>query len=329
MRIGIMSFAHLHAEGYIQNLRTLPDIDLIGIADDDLARGKYFAKQFNAHLFNSYEALLAQNPDGVLVCSENAYHYPLVKMAAEAGIKHILSEKPLATTLEDAQAMLDVCEEHGVHLMTAFPMRFSTPMMEVKNALSGLGKIHALKGTNQGECPKHLRAWFVDKQLAGGGALMDHTVHLADILRWYLQCEVVEVYAQTNQILYASDVDVETGGLVMLTFEDGTFATIDCSWSKPPYYPTWGGLTLEAIGENGFVTVDAFNQRLTVYRHENQRPVYSGWGSDANQAMIDEFAASIRENRAPAVTGYDGYKTVEIALAAYRSAESGQPVTLA
>ncbi len=328
MRIGIMSFAHLHAESYIHNLRAIPDVEMIGIADEDRERGQHFATLFNARLFDSYDALLAEKPDGVVVCSENSKHYPLVKLAAESGVKHILSEKPLATTLEDAEAMMGICEHNRTYLMTAFPMRFSTPMLEVKNALGNLGQIRACKGTNQGECPKHLRAWFVDKTLAGGGAVMDHTVHLADILRWYLQSEVVEVFAQTNKILYASDVEVETGGLVMLTFENGVFATIDCSWSKPPYYPTWGGLTLDIVGENGFISVDAFNQRLTVYRHENQRPLYAGWGSDANQAMMNEFAASIREKRTPAVTGYDGYKAVEIALAAYRSAELGQPVRL-
>lgn len=329
VRIGILSFAHLHAEGYIHNLRANPDVDMIGIADEDLARGRHFAGQFDAQLFGSYDALLAEKPDGILVCSENARHYPLTQMAAEAGV-HVLSEKPLATRLEEAHAMLDVCHEAGVHLMTAFPMRFSTPLVEVKNALPQLGQIYGCNTTNQGECPKYHRAWFVDKQLAGGGAVMDHTVHLADVLRWYLECEVVEVYADLNRILYADQVaeDVETGGLVMLTFENGTFATIDCSWSKPPYYPTWGGLGLELVGENGLVTVDAFKQRMTVYRHADERPTYGYWGSDANQAMVDEFVNAIKENRAPSVTGEDGLAAVEIALAAYQSAASGQPVQL-
>lgn len=330
MRIGMLSFAHLHAESYIHNLRAIPDVEMIGIADEDQERGRHFAQVFNAHLFDSYAALLAEKPDGVVICSENSKHYALVQMAAEAGVKHILSEKPLATTLEDADAMMGVCESHQAYLMTAFPMRFNTPMLEVKKLVDAntFGRIYACKGTNQGECPKHHRAWFVDKHLAGGGAIMDHTVHLADILRWCLKSEVVEVFAETNHILYADEVEVETGGLVMLRFENGVFASIDCSWSKPPYYPTWGGLTLEVIGEQGFVTMDAFNQRLTVYRHEVQRPLFYGWGSDSNQAMMNEFAASIRENRAPSVTGYDGYKALEIALAAYRSAETGAPVSI-
>ncbi len=94
MRLGIMSFAHLHAENYLGALLTLPDVEVIGIADENMRRGQHFASQFGVRLFESYAALLAAEPDGVIVCSENARHLPLVKMAAEAGV-HVLCEKPL------------------------------------------------------------------------------------------------------------------------------------------------------------------------------------------------------------------------------------------
>jgi predicted dehydrogenase len=329
MKIGIMSFAHLHAEAYIQHLRAMPGVEVIGLADDDPQRGRHFARQFDAHLFESYEALLAARPDAVLICSENSRHRPLAELAAAAGA-HVLSEKPLATTLDDAQAMLDACARAGVILMTAFPMRFSAPLREVKARLDAgeLGRIYCFNATNQGELPRHHRAWFVDKELAGGGAVMDHTVHLADMLRWYLESEVVEVYAQTNHILHADTTEVETGGLLMLTFANGVFATVDCSWSKPAYYPTWGGLTFELIADRGAVMVDAFKQNLTIYRHDLQRPQWAYWGSDANRAMLDEFVAAIREDRPPSVTGMDGYRALEVTLAAYESAQRGQPVRL-
>jgi predicted dehydrogenase len=330
MKIGIMSLAHLHAEGYIQNLRASPGAEMIGLADEDQARGQHFAELFEARLYPSYETLLAEQPDGVLVCSENARHRPLVELVARAGV-HILSEKPLATNLADARAMVDVCQETGVILMTAFPMRFSPPLLEVKAKLDegSLGRIYACNTTNQGQMPIAHREWFVDKALAGGGAVMDHVVHLADALRWYLNSEVVEVYAQTNQILHTDRVAVETGGLVMLTFADGAFASIDCSWSKPLNYPTWGGLTMELISERGLTIIDGFSQNLNIYNHRTGSHYWRYWGSDANQGMIDEFVAAIREQRPPRVTGEDGYKALEIALAVYESAESGQPVKLA
>jgi predicted dehydrogenase len=329
MKIGIMSFAHLHAEAYIGNLRTIPGVEMMGLADEDAARGRHFADLFNARLYPSYEAMLADKPDGVVVCSENAHHRPLVELAAQAGV-HVLSEKPLATNLADAQAMLDACRSAGVMLMTAFPMRFSAPLLEVKTILDEgrLGQLYGFNTTNQGQMPIKHRAWFVDKHLAGGGAVMDHTVHLADILRWFLRSEVVEVYAQTNHILHANTVAVETGGLLLLTFANGIFASLDCSWSKPLNYPTWGGLTLELISERGLVVVDAFSQNLNVYNQLQASHSWAYWGSDANQAMLEEFMAAIREQRPPTVTGEDGYKALEVALAAYQSAEIGRPVRL-
>src|SRR5205085_7500586 len=132
----------------------------------------------------------------------------------------------------DAQAMLEACQKAGVNLMMALPMRFSPPLIEIKARLDsgGLGRVYCFNATNQGEVPSQYRRWFVERALAGGGAVMDHTVHLADVMRWYLGSEVVEVYARTSRLLAADDVEVETAGLMMLTFANGVFATIDCSW---------------------------------------------------------------------------------------------------
>ena len=329
MRLGLLSFAHVHAEAYAHNLGTMPGIEFVGVADEDRARGGYYAHLYNAPLYPSYDSLLAEQPDGVVVCSENAKHRHLVELAAQAGV-HALCEKPLATTLADAQAMLDACAQAGVILMTAFPMRFSAPLLEIKGLLErgGIGKVLACSGANQGQLPKRYRDWFVDKRLAGGGAVMDHVVHLADILRWYLGSEVVEVYAQLNRIMHRDAVDVETGGLLMLTFADGTFASIDCSWSRPFNYPTWGGLTFDLIGQTGVVNVDAFRQNMVLYSNLNEHPSWLAWQSDPDRAMIADFVAAIRDQRAPGVTGEDGYKALEVALAAYRSDELGRPVSL-
>lgn len=329
MKIGIMSFAHHHAEWYIQNLRDLEDVEIAGVADDDSLRAQRFAELYGVPYAPGYEALLDGRPDGVIVASENSRHRPLVDMAAAAGV-HVLCEKPLATTLADARAVVDACDRAGVLLMTAFPMRFSAPLLAVKQQLESgeLGEVYAFNGVNQGELPTAHRDWFVDKELAGGGAIIDHTVHLVDIMRWYLGSEVEEVYAQSNRIIYGDQVDVETGALEMLRFQNGVFATIDASWSRPPYWPTWGGLAFELVAERGAILVDAFSQNLTVYRHDVGRANWLYWGSDANQAMIAEFVAAIREQRPPLVTGMDGYRAVEVALAAYDSAASGEPVLL-
>lgn len=328
MKIGILSFAHVHAEAYIHNLLAIPSLEMIGLADEDEARGRQYAHEFDVHLYPNYEALLV-DADGVIICSENSRHRSLTELAAQAGV-HVLCEKPLATTLADAQAMIDHCRSAGVILMMAFPMRFSVPVKQVKERLNlgDLGQVYCLNTTNQGRMPINERRWFVDKELAGGGAMMDHIVHLADIMRWCLGQEVREVYAQANKILHAEKVDVETGGLIMLTFADGTFASIDASWSKPLNYPTWGGLTMEIISQRGLTVVDAFSQNINRFVQDPPENTWVYWGSDSNQAMVEEFVSAIEQNRQPEVTGEDGYKALEIVLAAYQSAESGQPVAL-
>jgi len=123
-------------------------------------------------------------------------------------------------------------------------------------------------------------------------------------------------------------VEVETAGLLMVTFDNGVFASIDCSWNKPFNYPTWGGLTMELISERGLTVLDAFSQNLNLYQQEPADHNWSYWGSDVNQAMIEEFVSAIKEQRQPLVTGEDGYRALEITLAAYQSAAENQPVHL-
>lgn len=329
-RIGIMSFAHLHAEGYIGNLRAAPGVELIGFSDTDAERGQHFADVFQARWFPTHEALLAEQPDGVVVCSENANHRELVELAANAGA-HVLCEKPIEVTLADAEAMRAACAANGVRFMTAFPMRFAASALAAKALLErgDLGRILAVSGINHSEIPRAHRAWFAQQALAGGGAVMDHTVHLVDLLRWFFGCEVAEVYAEVDNLFYPGEVDVDTAGLVLLTMQNGVIASVDCSWSRPTWYPRWGHLKFDVVGSNGFTVVDALAQHHTVYSRDAARnPAWIGWGADSNQAMINEFAASIREARQPAVTWQDGYAALRVALACYESAAQGQPVKL-
>ena len=171
IRIGILSLAHHHGEAYVSSLRQMDGVELVGVADDDPMRGQTVAAHNNLLYYHTFEDLLEARPDGVIICTENNRHRPLVEMAASRGI-HVLCEKPLATTLEDARAIVDACEKAGVLLMTAFPMRFSTPLLEIKTRLDrgDFGDVYCFNATNQGELPTKYRSWFADPELAGGGA---------------------------------------------------------------------------------------------------------------------------------------------------------------
>jgi predicted dehydrogenase len=329
VRLAVLSLAHHHAEAYLAILSAMPGVELVGLWDEDAERGRRVAAANGTRAFPTGGELLGAGIHGAIVCSVNTHHRGLVESAAAAGV-HVLCEKPLATSIEDARAMVDACADAGSTLMTAFPMRFSPPVQALHAAhrAGSIGDVVCIEGVNTGEIPDVHRAWFVDRALSGGGAVADHVVHLADLYRWLLRSEVVQVYAVANAILRDRFSAVETGGLVSLRFANGVFATIDCSWSKPGSYPTWGGLSVEVVGTRGAVTVDAFGQHLVLHGEADAGTSWPFWGSDPSQAMLAEFASAIREGRQPAVTGVDGLRAVEIVDAAYRSIAEGQPVTL-
>lgn len=330
MRVGIMSVAHMHAEGYAAILGGFPGVELIGFSDGDPERGGQFAQAFGLPWFERHQELVDAGPDAVVICSENAGRLELVELAAQAGA-HVLCEKPIEVSLAQARALGEACERHGVLFMTAFPMRFDASVRSVKAALARgeLGRLHGINGVNHAEMPARHRAWFAQRELSGGGAVMDHTVHLVDLMRWFLGCEVSEVYAEVGNPFHQGELEVDSAGLISLAFEDGTCAAIDCSWSRPAGYPRWGHLKMELVGERGGLSLDAFAQALTVYSGRQQRnPSWHGWGSDPNVAMLEEFTAAVREGREPAVSWHDGYQALRVALACYESAERGQPVSL-
>jgi predicted dehydrogenase len=329
-RIGILSFAHGHAEGYQANLKSIPGVDLVGFSHENPEEGRRFSQEFDVHWFPDHRALLAERLDGVVVCSENANHLELVKLAAEAKCE-ILCEKPIATNVADAEEMRRICQDKRVRFMTAFPMRFAPSTRAARTILKNgeLGRVLGISGINHSEIPKGHRTWFADKQLAGGGAIMDHTVHLVDLLRWFFDAEVADVYAEVENPFLRNELDVDTAGLILLTLSNGVQASIDCSWSRPRSYPRWGHVKMELVGEKGTVVLDAFAQHLTLYsRGATRDPSWIGFGPDPNQAMLEEFVGSIRENRDSSVTWNDGYQAMRVALAAYESARTGQPVAI-
>ena len=329
LRVGILSFAHVHADGYAALLASDPGVDFIGFSEPDIDRGEMASRIHRAAWFRTHEELLEQKPDAVIVCCENFGRLELVQMVAQAGA-HVLCEKPIEVSLSRALAMRDACDRAGVKFMTAFPMRFDPTIKLLRQRVqnSDLGRVYGINGINHSENPSVHRAWFAQKAHSGGGAVMDHTVHLADIYRWMFSTEIQTVHAEVGNP-FRPDLDVDTAGIALLTLRNGVFASIDCSWSRPATYPRWGHLKLEIVGERGALDVDAFAQHLTVYAAKNARAAtWANWGSDPNAAMLQSFLSSIRDDTDVSVTWRDGFEALRVALACYESNSSGQPVSL-
>ncbi|XAS69426.1 Gfo/Idh/MocA family oxidoreductase [Micrococcaceae bacterium Sec5.7] len=335
IRVALLSFAHTHAETYAKLLSERRDVEVIAAdpegseANDKGPRGAELAARLGLRYVHSYEEALAWYPDVVIVTAENSRHRELVEAAAMAGA-HILCEKPLATTPEDARAMVRAAQEANVFLMAAYPVRFSPAFLSLRDRIRAgkLGRILAIRGTNNGKIPLDDRAWFTDPKLSGGGALVDHVVHCADLIDELLGDRAVQVRAVTNRILHEdAGVGVETGGLVTVIYPDGVIASIDCSWSCPASSPTWGGLTLQVVGTLGTATIDPFSGHVS--GHDRSGAVWAPIGDDPNAAMLDELLSAAREARIPQPDGGVGLRTLEIVSAAQESALTGQPVKLA
>lgn len=324
VKIGIMSFAHMHAFSYARCLKELPEVEFAGVADDDPARAKKMAREFGVKAFAKYDDMLESDVDAIIVTSENINHRRHVVQAAQHE-KHVMCEKPLATTAEDADAIVEVCKRSGIKLQTAFPCRYHPAFLRLKQAVQAgdLGRILAVKATNQGKCPG---GWFTDLELSGGGAVIDHTVHVLDLMRALTGEEPVRVYAEIDSRMLNGGFD--DTGILSVDFSGGMFATIDASWSRPKSFPFWGNVKLDVTGDGGIASMDMFAQKIDHFSDKSGRLTYEYWGDDMDLGLVSAFARSIGENKPVEITGEDGAIAAKVAAAAYESAITGEPVDL-
>jgi predicted dehydrogenase len=223
--------------------------------------------------------------------------------------------------------MIRASERAGRQLRIAFPVRYLPAVRQAREAVrtGAIGRILAVNGTNHGQIPGD---WFLNPNESGGGAVMDHTVHVADALRWLFGAEVRSVYAEVGT--FFGDKAVDDSAILTLEFEggviaNGAFATIDPSWSRGEGYPTWGDVTLRIIGSSGVLEVDPFAPHLTTFNHESKNSSWTHMGEDMNVLMLEDFLLGIAEDRPAGASAIDGLRALEVVLAAYHSAEAHEP----
>lgn len=332
VRIAVMSFAHTHAATYVEILKKLPGVELLtsdpGQHSPHELRGIEAAQSLEVPYVDTYEELLAWRPHGVIIASENANHRADVEAAAAAGAS-ILCEKPLATTLEDGLAIKEAVSRAGVNLMIAFPVRFATNFNKLKldHAAGLLGDIIAIRGSNNGKLPTE-REWFTDPLLSGGGALVDHVVHIADLIDGLTAANATSVTAIVNRKLHSERANAETAGLVTISYDDGSVAAIDCSWSQPDTAATWGGVRVVVTGTEGATDIDFFGPRARGLDSSTGLPIEIPYGPNFNAALLETFIDAVRTGTPAQPDVEVGLKTLRIVLAAQESASTGRTVSI-
>ncbi len=312
--VAILGVAHVHAGSYAQLL----GVQLAGVYDYDQARGAAFAAKHNAQYNPDLHALLT-SVDAVIICSETARHPELVEAAAKTG-KAILCEKPIGMSAAHGDQIASVVRETGVLFMTALPCSFAPAWARVLQRIQAgeIGAVVSVCATNHGRCPG---GWF-EVASEGGGAILDHVVHVANLL----EAVFAESPTQASAAICPGGA-VEHYAMITFDFSGGRFATIDSSWSRPSNYRTWGDVTLNIVGTEGVIEVDLFSQEIQVYCDAYRA---AGFSSNLDQIMLNEFFAAIHQQRAPSITLEDGLKANRWAWAALESAaKGGEPVALA
>jgi predicted dehydrogenase len=329
LRVGIIG-AGQAGERHAVGFAATQGAKLAGIADVMEVRAAELSSRFGAKAFTDWHEMLDAGLDILVVCLPHNMHVKPALAAAEHGT-HVLMEKPIATTLEDAKQILEVCKSASVKLTISFVHRFREELQLAHRWLDEgqLGKAQILRETMNGQRGNHLPKWVTQKEVAGGGVLMYSAIHGLDRLRWLAGSEVISVTAQTRH--YSQDSDVEDGVVALLNFASGATATL-CA-NAPTYRAQPAHWDTEIYGDKGMLRVrtrqwaelsnDHCNEHVDTEKILNEQGPHYNFARQAK-----EFVMAIREDRDPLITGEDGLKSLELALAIYRSAETGQSVSL-
>lgn len=325
LRVGILSAAHVHTAGYAAAIAARDDVDFAGVVDHDAERGRATAERHGTdYVPESAADAFLDRIDAAVVCAPNAAHREWIERAVDAGV-HVLCEKPLAPAVAAAETVVDVWEAGDVHVGVAMPLRFSGPAGRVEGRLTdAVGDLVAISGTNRGSMPG---GWFVDPEQSGGGAVMDHTVHIVDLVYHLTGQLVAEVYAEVDTRFH--DIPTDDVNVLSMELADGTPFLLDGSWSRPDEYHTWGDAAVEFTGTDGTVSLDCTGQRIWHTDRDDEAPDAGGVssvtaGTDTTAALVADLIRAVREDRPMTTTPDEGVLSLAAVEAAYASAESGQ-----
>lgn len=332
LRLGIISLAHPHSRGnHIPALKYMGDRVLVAaIFDEDAEFAKEWITLFGAKYYASRDELLADpSIDAVLVTSTNDRHAEDCIAAAKAG-KAIFCDKPIAVSTDDGVKIAEAVKEYKVPFMTTFPVRFNEAVLKTKRMIDEgyFGKILAISATNHGSMYEPgVPDWVLDPAKNGGGCIIDHTVHIADIIRWFTGEEFETVNVRAKHALHdnmtAEDIAVMQG-----TMSKGAIFQIDASWSRRPKDPMWGDVTMRVVGEKGGAFLDLYNnQRMEVYSGDGFALHYPNLVAKEHGDIFDDYICHVENGKDMiGANEIDGLRTIELAYAAYDALKAGKEV---
>jgi inositol 2-dehydrogenase len=326
--VGVGEMGKRHAENLA---RFVPKARLVAVADTDLERARSVAQELEiAYFYDSAEALVARHDvQGVVIASPAKFHTSAIQAAAAAG-KHILCEKPLALTLEEADSALEAVTKAGVHLQLGFMRRYDPAYAQAKRAIEEgeIGEPIIFKAIGRDFEAPPLSSF----ESGWSGTLFhDSSIHEFDLARWLMNDEVVEVHTFTaaHALSQLTKLGLFDSAVVNLRFARGGIGNVESLMDARYGYD----VRTEIVGTKGTIRVGSLhNTPLQVLTHPGSRhDVVNHFlvrFADAYVAEMRDFVETILSDRTPRVTRHDGRQALAVVIAAVRSFKESRSIIL-
>lgn len=298
LKVGVAG-AGVMGRNHARVLADIRDVELTHVFDPDAVTAEGVAAAYGAAAVTDAQAFVDAGLDAAVVATPNRHHADLSVALLEKGV-HVLVEKPIAATVEDARRMIDAAKANNRVLMVGQVERFNPAVDAVKRAIAGEDVV-SIQITRVGPFPP---------RMGEVGVVIDLAVHDIDIIRHLTDSEITEVQPQ----LARTKADREDTALLQFRLESGAIAHITTNWVTP--YKT---RTLQVATKNKFVVADLMTRQVTEYFGQQPDGSYStrgvmSWPNEPLKKELEAFAHAIRTGEAPAVTGEDGLRNLEVAL---------------
>ena len=330
LRWGLIGASTIGREWMVPAIGAHPDSMVAAVASSSPERARRYADELGIPIAHASVADLLAEPtiDAVYISTTNEWHEPQVLAAVVAG-KHVLCEKPLALSLDSAHRMVAASAAAGVVLGTNHHLRNAATHRKIRELIEigAIGRPLAARVFHAVFLPPHLQSWRIDRPDAGGGVILDITVHDADTLRFALGDEVAEVTAMTaNQGMGRAGLEDAVMGV--MRFRNGVIAQFHDAFTAPHAFTGF-----EVHGSEGSLYGrDVMTQRpvgtVSMRRDGNEEEVQVDH-ENLYERSVRCFNAAIRGEGEPAATGADGVQSLAVALAVRGAAETGQTVRVA
>ncbi|MDS9472514.1 Gfo/Idh/MocA family protein [Sporosarcina pasteurii] len=332
LKVAVIGCGSIAKNRHLGEFNSNPNVEIVAVCDIVEERVQEVAEQYGTEAFTNYEDVLKiEEIDAVSVCLPNYLHAPVSIAALEAG-KHVLCEKPMATSIEEADAMIEAAKKNDKKLMIAHNQRFVTSHQKARALIESgeVGKIFSFRSAFGHGGPENWSAdgkesWFFKKDEAFIGAMGDLGVHKTDLLRYLLGEEFVEVasFIETSSKEFA---DVDDNAVCILKSESGIIGTLAASWA----YTAGEDNSTIIYGENATLRLEDDPNYSLIVQYRNGEVVNyelgaiqsNEEGGQTTSHTIDHFVEAILENKEPLIDGEEGKKSLEVILAALESMET-------